>query len=226
MADVTVIGQTTFLRATIRGEGDLEVRGRIEGEVDVSGEVTIAEGALVKANVTARRIVVRGAVAGNLTGEQGVRLEDGARVVGDVRGATIGILEGALLRGNLETGPTNRPPATQHQTRTAARVEPKATSRVEAAREAARVEARPTPRGEVRAIPRLEPRPVTRLEPKTVPPPRVEPRPTPPTRAEMAPAPSKPEQKAQMPEERPAPPPPIVPVLKRGTRATMRKRAR
>ena len=47
---------------------------------------------------------MRGAVAGNLTGEDGVRLEDGARVVGDVRGASIGISEGALLRGNVQTG--------------------------------------------------------------------------------------------------------------------------
>ncbi|HKQ70631.1 MAG TPA: polymer-forming cytoskeletal protein, partial [Polyangiaceae bacterium] len=100
MADVTVVGQGIFLRGSIRGEGDIEIRGRIEGDIEIVGEVTIAEGALVKADVSARRIVVRGAVAGNLTGEDGVRLEEGARVVGDVRGATIGIAEGALLRGN------------------------------------------------------------------------------------------------------------------------------
>src|SRR5258708_4369795 len=104
MADVTVVGQGLFLRGSIRGEGDLEIRGRIEGDVEVTGEVTIADGALIKADITARRITVRGAVAGNLTGEEGVRLEDGARVVGDVRGAAIGITERALLRGNVQTG--------------------------------------------------------------------------------------------------------------------------
>src|SRR3954462_8379192 len=108
MADVTVIGQSMFLRGSIRGDGDLEIHGRIEGDVEVGGEVTVAEGALVKADIAARRIVVRGAVAGNLTGEEGVRLEDGAKVVGDVKGATIGILEGALLRGNVETGQGGR----------------------------------------------------------------------------------------------------------------------
>ena len=104
MADVTVIGQGIFLRGSIKGDGDVEIRGRIEGDVEVGGEVTIVEGALVKADVTARRITVRGAVAGNLTGEDGVRLEEGARVVGDLRGAGIGISEGALLRGNVQTG--------------------------------------------------------------------------------------------------------------------------
>src|SRR5919201_5791234 len=104
MADVTVVGQGIFLRGSIRGEGDLEIRGRIEGDVEVVGEVTIGDGALIKADINARRITVRGAVAGNLTGEEGVRLEEGARVVGDVRGASIGIAEGALLRGNVQTG--------------------------------------------------------------------------------------------------------------------------
>ena len=40
MADVTVIGQTMFLRGSIRGDGDLEIHGRIEGDVEVGGEVT------------------------------------------------------------------------------------------------------------------------------------------------------------------------------------------
>src|ERR1043165_5678351 len=129
MADVSVVGQGIFLRGSIRGEGDLEIRGRIEGDVEVGGEVTIGEGALVKADVTARRITVRGAVAGNLTGEDGVRLEEGARVVGDLRGAGIGIAEGALLRGNVQTGTggEGRSRARQQpaQARTPARVEPR-----------------------------------------------------------------------------------------------------
>jgi cytoskeletal protein CcmA (bactofilin family) len=103
MADVTVVGSGIFLRGSIHGEGDLEIRGRIEGDISVGGDVTIADGALVKADITGKRIIVRGAVAGNLTGEEAVRLEGGARVVGDVRAASIGIAEGALLRGNVQT---------------------------------------------------------------------------------------------------------------------------
>jgi cytoskeletal protein CcmA (bactofilin family) len=132
MADVTVIGQGIFLRGSIKGDGDVEIRGRIEGDVEVAGEVTIGEGALVKADVTARRITVRGAVAGNLTGEDGVRLEEGARVVGDLRGAGIGIAEGALLKGNVQTGGTGG--------------ETRSRTRAAAARAPARIEAPPAPR--------------------------------------------------------------------------------
>src|SRR5258708_36288953 len=100
MADVTVVGQGMFLRGSIRGEGDLEIRGRIEGDVEAVGEVTIGDGALVKADVTARRITVRGAAAGNLTRGDGARLDEGARVVAEVTAASSAISAGALLRGN------------------------------------------------------------------------------------------------------------------------------
>ncbi len=176
MADVTVIGQGIFLRGSIKGDGDVEIRGRIEGDVEVAGEVTIGEGALVKADVTARRITVRGAVAGNLTGEDGVRLEEGARVVGDLRGAGIGIAEGALLRGNVQTG-------------TGGEGRGRARQQTAAARAPARVEPRKAP-------------------------------------ALVSKGSNNSGRKAPAVEERPAPPPPVVPVLKKGSRAALRKRSR
>jgi cytoskeletal protein CcmA (bactofilin family) len=176
MADVTVVGQGIFLRGSIRGEGDLEIRGRIEGDVEIAGEVTIAEGALVKADVTARRITVRGAVAGNLTGEEGVRLEDGARVVGDLSGASIGISEGALVRGNVQTGGA---------------AEAKGRGRAAAARKA---------------------EPAARPEPRKSP--------------VVAKGNGAPKRVPALAEERPGPPPPVVPALKKGARAALRKRSR
>jgi cytoskeletal protein CcmA (bactofilin family) len=178
MADVTVIGQGIFLRGSIRGEGDLEIRGRIEGDVEVGGEVTIGEGALIKADVTGRRITVRGAVAGNLTGEDGVRLEEGARVVGDLRGASIGIAEGALLRGNVQTG--HAAAGQKGRARTAA-----------TARPAVRAEPRKAPAVTVAAKGNGSPR-----------------------------------RGAAATEERAGPPPPVVPALKKGARAALRKRSR
>jgi len=177
MADVTVVGQGIFLRGSIRGEGDLEIRGRIEGDVEVAGEVTIGDGALIKADVTARRIVVRGAVAGNLTGEEGVRLDEGARVVGDVRGASIGIAEGALLRGNVQTGNASE------------------------AKGRGRAAARPAARPEPRKAPAVAAAPAAARN-------------------------GSPRRTTADAEERTGPPPPVVPALKKGARAALRKRTR
>ena len=66
MADVTVIGRGARVRGRITGASDLEIHGHVEGEVEVDGEVTVEADGLVASNLTARRIVVRGAVKGDL----------------------------------------------------------------------------------------------------------------------------------------------------------------
>jgi hypothetical protein len=66
--------------------------------------VTIESTGTVSSSIAARTIVVRGAVRGDLTAEDAVHLEDGARVVGDVRAPRIAIAQGALLKGYVQTG--------------------------------------------------------------------------------------------------------------------------
>ncbi|KYF80778.1 hypothetical protein BE11_08915, partial [Sorangium cellulosum] len=103
MASQSSIGPTTAIRGNVQGDGDLEILGRVEGSVVMTGDVTIGEGALIQSDVRGRRVVVRGAVAGNISGEEAVILEPGARVVGDLGAPQIGIHAGALVRGNVTT---------------------------------------------------------------------------------------------------------------------------
>ncbi|MBX3211216.1 MAG: polymer-forming cytoskeletal protein, partial [Labilithrix sp.] len=99
MATSTVIGRASFIRGRVSGDGDLEIAGRVEGEVAVSGDVVVDTSGLVAANVSAARIVVRGAVKGDLVAEQVLLVESGARVVGDLRAPRIAIAPGGLVRG-------------------------------------------------------------------------------------------------------------------------------
>jgi cytoskeletal protein CcmA (bactofilin family) len=100
----TLIGSGTFVRGRVTGTGDLEIAGRIEGEVTCSGDVRVDGSGLVSASITAHRIVVRGAVKGDLVAEEAVILEAGARVVGDLKAPRIAIAPGALVRGHVQTG--------------------------------------------------------------------------------------------------------------------------
>ena len=84
MANETTIAAGTVVRGSIEGTGNLVVAGHVEGDVQLSGEVTVESTGLVGANVRAARIVVRGAVRGDLSADEAVVLEEGARVVGDV----------------------------------------------------------------------------------------------------------------------------------------------
>jgi cytoskeletal protein CcmA (bactofilin family) len=102
--NVTVIGRTTRVRGHVTGATDLDVQGFVEGDIAVGGDVTVDAQGMIGASVRGRRVVVRGAIKGDLVGDEAVLLEEGARVVGDVRAPRVAIAQGALVRGYVQTG--------------------------------------------------------------------------------------------------------------------------
>ena len=145
----TVLGRGTRVRGRISGGQDLEIHGHVEGEISASGEVTVASSGTVSSSIAARTIVVRGAVRGDLTAEDSVHLEDGARVVGDVRAPRVAIAQGALVKGYVQTGEASA------QRGAVARPKTAAASPVRAAP----VAARPAPPPVVRKVETPAPRP-------------------------------------------------------------------
>ncbi len=106
----SVIGRSAHVRGRVTGDGDLEIHGHVEGEVTVSGELIIETHGLVGANLSARRVIVRGAVRGDLVADESVSVEDGARIVGDVRAPRVSISQGALVRGYVQTAASDAAP--------------------------------------------------------------------------------------------------------------------
>jgi cytoskeletal protein CcmA (bactofilin family) len=226
----TTIGRGTVVRGSVRGDGDLEILGRVEGSVAVSGELSIGEGALVRSDVSARRVTVRGAVAGNVSAVEAILLEAGARVVGDLGAPQIGIRPGALVRGLVST----RGPLSHDASATATRARPA----TPAARPAA--PARPAPAPVAKPAARPAPAPAPRPAARPAPPPaprRVEP-PKPPAEhhapAEAHAPHAEPEETiAARDEDEPAlmdtaqgggPPPPVVPQIRKGAKASLRRK--
>jgi cytoskeletal protein CcmA (bactofilin family) len=192
MASSTLIGRTSFVRGRIIGTGDVEIAGRVEGEISSSGEVSIDATGLVAANVSASRIVVRGAVKGDLTAEDTLVVESGARIVGDLKAPRIAIAPGGLVRGHVQTSGAGPARASRANHAQAARPAP-----------AAKPAAKPAPPPKPKPAP-PPPAAVPKITlPKAVPPPN---------------------RGATLAGTRPGPPPPVVPILKKGTKAIAKKR--
>jgi cytoskeletal protein CcmA (bactofilin family) len=199
---VTVIGRSARVRGRVTGSEDLEVRGFVDGEIDVTGDVTVESEGLVGAPIHARRLVVRGAVKGDLVGEESVLLEDGARIVGDVRAPRVAIAPGALVRGYVETGlqPADASPRTARATQAAPRTAAAPTTIARAPAPTARAPG-------VKAA-------------------AAGPPPAPAAPSELAaPSPSPPNHLAQEAGPR-RPPPPVVPALKKAKGQIARKKER
>ena len=103
MAQGSVLGRSTVVRGNVRGTGALEIFGRVEGDVSVTGELVIGEEGAVKGDVTGGFVTISGAVQGDVRATEAVMLESGARVVGDLSAPRIGVATGALVRGVVRT---------------------------------------------------------------------------------------------------------------------------
>lgn len=98
------LGASVVVRGMIRASGDLEIHGRVEGSIQVEGNLDIDDGARIKSALSGGRVTIRGAVLGDVSGSDSVVLEAGARVVGDLSAPSIGIRPGGLLRGHVASG--------------------------------------------------------------------------------------------------------------------------
>lgn len=99
------IAQGIKIKGEITGKEDLFVDGTVEGKLELgNGSVTVGPNGKVKADISAREIVVRGQVEGRLEGTEKVQLWSTGRVEGEVRTQRLAIEDGAVLRGEVEAG--------------------------------------------------------------------------------------------------------------------------
>ena len=99
------ISQGIRIKGEITGKEDLFVDGTVEGKLDLGGaSCTVGPNGKVKADITAREVVVRGNVDGKIDGNERVQLWKTGRVSGEVRTERLAIEDGAILRGKVEAG--------------------------------------------------------------------------------------------------------------------------
>ncbi len=100
-------GAATFLAAgtkivgTLSGKGAYIFCGEVEGECDIDGPVTIAEGSHWKGAIRATDIFVAGSVEGDVAAKRRVELAGTAHLSGSLRGSSIVIAEGAVIEGDV-----------------------------------------------------------------------------------------------------------------------------
>ena len=99
------VSQGIKIKGEISGSEELFVDGQIDGKITCANStVTLGPNATVKADVSAREVIVRGRVEGKLTGTERIQVWRSARVQGDLKADRISIEEGAELHGMLEAG--------------------------------------------------------------------------------------------------------------------------
>ena len=111
----SVLGPSAVVLGNVRGTGDLEIRGKVQGSIEVEGRIFVAEGGVVLGGIEATTIKIAGDVRGNLIAEDAIFISASGQVEGDVTAPRVGIDAGARVRGTLRTG--NEPPRAEQADR-------------------------------------------------------------------------------------------------------------
>lgn len=92
-----VTGQLSF-------QGPARIDGKVDGEVNCQGTLTIGEEAEVKAKITGQVVVIRGKVEGNVTAKERIELLAPARLIGNISAPRLIMTEGVVFDGDCSMG--------------------------------------------------------------------------------------------------------------------------
>lgn len=93
------IGEGTTVEGKIICEGSLRVDGKIKGEIDIKGVLTVGEKGVIDSNIKAGEVVLMGTINGNVVTEKKLEIFNSGKLFGDVQTPKIAIEEGGVLEG-------------------------------------------------------------------------------------------------------------------------------
>jgi cytoskeletal protein CcmA (bactofilin family) len=99
-----ILSNDVEIRGNLKFSHDLIIDGRIEGEVNSDGNLTVGENAVIKGEIKTKSVTVFGKVEGNITVQDRAELKSQAELIGDIKAGTLSIEEGATFMGSSTVG--------------------------------------------------------------------------------------------------------------------------
>lgn len=101
-ASLSVIGPGMEIVGEVRGRGDAQIEGRIEGRLDFDGQVRVSGCGRVEGEIVVGRLVVAGEVEGSITAYDSTELLEGCRVDADIQSPKVVLASGGVLNGRID----------------------------------------------------------------------------------------------------------------------------
>jgi len=97
------LGQSVVIKGELSGSEDLTLRGLMEGTISLPAHtLTVGAQADVKADISAKAVVVQGTVNGKVSAADRIEIQATGSVIGDVTSPRLVIADGGSLRGKVE----------------------------------------------------------------------------------------------------------------------------
>src|SRR5438552_14233372 len=97
-----VLSSGVEIKGSIKVQKELLIDGKVEGEINSDGVLTIGENADIRGEIKTKSITVYGKVHGNITVGERCELKSRSILQGDLKAARLVIEEGATFVGKSE----------------------------------------------------------------------------------------------------------------------------
>ncbi|HVI83515.1 MAG TPA: polymer-forming cytoskeletal protein [Chthoniobacterales bacterium] len=97
-----VLSSDVEIKGTIKFQKELLIDGKVEGEINSDGVLTVGENADIRAEIKTKSITIYGKVQGNISVSERCELKSKCTLQGDLKAARLVIEEGATFIGKSE----------------------------------------------------------------------------------------------------------------------------
>ena len=97
-----ILSSDVEIKGSIKFQKELLIDGKVEGEINSDGVLTIGENADIRGEIKTKSITVYGKVQGNITVGERCELKSRCTLQGDLKAARLVIEEGATFIGKSE----------------------------------------------------------------------------------------------------------------------------
>jgi cytoskeletal protein CcmA (bactofilin family) len=98
------LGKSVMIKGELSGSEDLTLFGRMEGSVKLPEyTLTIGPDADIRAEISAKTVVIMGGVTGNVVAGERVEIRSTGSVTGDIASPRLAIQDGGCMRGKVAT---------------------------------------------------------------------------------------------------------------------------
>jgi cytoskeletal protein CcmA (bactofilin family) len=113
-----VLNSDVELKGTLKFSGELTFDGKLEGDINSEGSLQLGDNAVVRGNILANSVTVRGKVNGNISAKDKIDIKSKTELFGDIRSPKLVIEEGVTFVGKTEVNPNKVAPSAPPPPRT------------------------------------------------------------------------------------------------------------
>ena len=106
-----VLNSDVDIKGTLKFSGELTFDGKLDGDISSEGTLNLGDNAVVKGNINASSVIVRGKITGNVIAREKIDIKARTELFGDIKAPRLAIEEGVTFVGKTEVNPNKVAPA-------------------------------------------------------------------------------------------------------------------